>query len=283
MANDSAENEKGAPLTAGQRLAAARAAKSARKAAEKGRQAELVEDKAIAQAAIARDWLQENLKPLGLMAGGVLIVAALGIGWSSLSESKITAAGSELAAVLDADDEATLATSYAAVAESHPKTLASAWARIGEGRALYGQGRYEQSRQAYQAALETAEDEVVRWVALEGIAYALESEKSYDQAIEQLEALHGLGKNVAPIAGYHQARLLLAQGKLEEAKTKLEGVLHDLRQPDAPFLPFTRAQAEARLSLIDPSLAPAQDDPRRLEEFIRQQNERLGQQGRPTP
>ena len=281
MANDSAENEKEAPMTAGQRLAAQQAAKAARKAAQKGRDAELVEEKAIAQAAVAKDWLQDNLKPLGLVAGAVLAVAAVGIGWSTVAQSRNAAAGAELAAVLegDADDDAARAEAYAAVAQAHPKTLAGAWARIGEGRALYAQGQWEQARAAYRAALDGSEDESLRWAALEGISYTYEAEKSYDQAIEQLEALRAIDSNIAPIAGYHQARILIAQGKLEEAKTKLDGVLNDLRQPDAPSLPYTQEQAEARLALLDPSLAPVQGvDPRRADEFIRQMNEMLQRQ-----
>ena len=281
MANDSAENEKQAPMTAGQRLAAQQAAKAARKAAQKGRDAELVEEKAIAQAAVAKDWLQDNLKPLGLVAGAVLAVAAVGIGWSTVAQSRNAAAGAELAAVLegDADDDAARAEAYAAVAQAHPKTLAGAWARIGEGRALYAQGQWEQARAAYRAALDGSEDESLRWAALEGISYTYEAEKSYDQAIEQLEALRAIDSNIAPIAGYHQARILIAQGKLEEAKTKLDGVLNDLRQPDAPSLPYTQEQAEARLALLDPSLAPVQGVvPRRADEFIRQMNEMLQRQ-----
>ena len=61
MTNDAPENEKQAPMTAGERLAAQQAAKAARKAAQRGRDAQLVEEKAIAQAAVAKDWLQENL------------------------------------------------------------------------------------------------------------------------------------------------------------------------------------------------------------------------------
>jgi predicted negative regulator of RcsB-dependent stress response len=281
LANDSAENEKQAPLTAGQRLAAQQAAKSARKAAERGRDAELVEEKAIAQAVVAKDWLQDNLKPLGLMAGGVLLVAAIGIGWSTFTRGQDAAAGAELAAVLegDADDAAALATAYAAVADAHGKTPAAAWARIGEGRALYVQGQWESSRAAYQAALDSGDDEAVRWAALEGIAYSLEAEKSYEQAIEQLEALRELDSNIAPIAGYHQGRILVAEGKLEEAKTTFDGVLNELRQADAPLLPYTQEQTEARLALIDPSLAPAEGvDPRRADEFIRQMNEMLQRQ-----
>ena len=281
LANDSAENEKQGALTAGQRLAAQQAAKSARKAAERGRDAELVEEKAIAQAAVAKDWLQDNLKPLGLMAGGVLLVAALGIGWSTFAGRQAAAAGAELAAVLDgdADDPVALASAYAAVANAHEKTPAAAWARIGEGRALYAQGKWEPSRAAYQAALDSSEDEAIRWAALEGIAYALEAEKSYEQAIEQLEVLRELDSNIAPIAGYHQGRILVTEGKLEEAKVKFDGVLNELRQADAPLLPYTQEQTEARLALIDPSLATDEGiDPRKREEFIRQMNEMLQRQ-----
>lgn len=281
MANDSAEDEKQASLTAGQRLAAQQAAKAARKAAQRGREAELVEGKVIARAGVVKDWFGDHLKPLGLAAGGILLVAAIGIAWSTFERGQSTEAGAALSAVLDgeADDPATLVSSYAAVAEAHPKTPAAAWARIGEGKALYAQGQWERSRQAYQAALENDDDEAVRWAALEGIAYTLEAEKSYEDAIEQLEALRALDESLAPIAGYHQGRILLEQGKLDEAKIKFDGVLSDLKQSDAPLLPYTEEQAEARLALIDPSLAPAAGvDPRKTEEFLRQMNELLQRQ-----
>jgi len=281
LSNDSPENEKQGSLTAGQRLAAQQAAKSARKAAERGRDADLVEEKAIAQAAVAKDWLHDNLKPLGLMAGGVLLVAAVGIAWSSFSHGQNAAAGAELMAVLDGDTDAaaTLANEYAAVADGHAKTPAAAWARIGEGRALYAQGMWEQSRTAYQAALDSSDAETIQWAALEGIAYSLEAEKSYDQAIERLETLRELDRNIAPIAGYHQGRILLAEGKLDEAKSKFDRVLNDLRQADAPLLPYTQDQTEARLALIDPSLAPAVGaDPRTAAEAIRQLNDMLQRQ-----
>jgi len=281
LANDPAENEKQTPLTAGQRLAAQQAAKAARKAAQKGRDAELVEEKALAQAAVAKDWLADNLKPLGLMAGGVLLVAALGIGWSTVTRGQNAAAGEELAAVLEggADDPAALATAYAAVADAHAKTPAAAWARIGEGKALFTEGNWEQARAAYQAALDASDDEPVRWAALEGISYSLEAQKSYDQALEQLEALRELDRSIAPIAGYHQGRILAAQGKLEEAKTKFDWVLNELKEADAPLLPYTQEQTEARLAVIDPNLAPAAGaDPRQAEELIRQMNQMLQRQ-----
>jgi predicted negative regulator of RcsB-dependent stress response len=278
LANDSAKDEKQAPMTAGERLAAQQAAKAARKAAQKGRDAELVEEKAIAQAVVAKDWLQDNLKPLGLMTAGVLLVAAVGIGWSTFSRGQAVDAGAALGAVIDGDtsDSAALASAYADVAEAHPKTPAAAWARIGQGKALYEQGDFSGARTAYQAALGISDDEVVRWAALEGVAYSLEAETSYEEALGELEALREVDPSIAPIAGYHQGRILLAQGKLEEAKTKFDGVLADLKDPEAPVLPYTEEQTEARLALLDPTLASGEGvDPRRRDEFIRQMNELL--------
>ena len=281
LANDSAKNEKSAPMTAGQRLAAQQAAKAARKSAQRGRDAELVEEKALAQAAVAKDWLEENLKPLGIAAGVILLVAAVGIGWSSFSKNQNEAAGAELTSVLEgeAKDPEAQASAYAAVAERHPRTLAAAWARVSEGAALYEQGKWELARKAYEAALEQTDDEGVRWAALEGMAYTLEEEHSYERAIERLEELRALDQTIAPIAGYQEGRILLAQGKLEEARIKFEAVLNDLKSPEAPLLPYTREQTEARLALIDPSGAPAAGtDPRRAEEFMRQMNELLQRQ-----
>ena len=48
----------------------------------------------------------------------------------------------------------------------------------------------------------------MRWAALEGIAYALEAEESYDQALEQLEALREADPSVAPIAAAFPYRRL---------------------------------------------------------------------------
>jgi len=281
LAQDPAENENQAPLSAGERLAAQQAAKAARKAAKRGRDADLVEEKAIAQAVVAKDWLADNLKPLGLMAGGVLLVAAIGIGWATLTSGQNAKAGEALAAVLEGDTDAPadVAAAYANVAESHAKTPAAAWAYIGEGKALYAQGQLEPARAAYQAALDASDEEIIRWAALEGISYALEAESSYDEALEQLEALRAVNRSIAPIAGYHQGRILAAQGKLDEAKTKFDWVLNELKESDAPVLPYTQEQAEARLALIDPSLSPAAGgDPRQADEIILKMNEMLQRQ-----
>jgi len=268
-------------MSAGQRLAAQQAAKAAKKAAKKGRDAELVEEKALEQAAAAKDWLQDNLKPLGLMAGGVLVVAAIGIGWSTFQEGQAVDAGSALGAAMESvsDDPAAAAVAYAEVAEMHAGTPAAAWARVGEGRALFATGEYAKSVAAYEAALEQSDDESLQWAALEGLAYALEADSSYDAALARLEALRELGASYAPIAGYHRGRILMAQGKLDEAKTTFDGVLADLKDSGAPSLPFTQEQTEARLAVLDPTLAAdAGQDPRSTDELMRRMNELLQRQ-----
>ena len=281
MANDTTQDDKPATMTAGQRLAAQQAAKAAKKAAKKGRDAELVEEKALEQAAAAKDWLQDNLKPLGLMAGGVLLVAAIGIGWSTFQEGQATAAGAALSAVMEteSEDPQAAALAYAEVADRHAGTPAAAWARVGEGRALYAQGDYAAAATAYEAALEASEDELLQWAALEGLAYTLEAEASYDAALQRLEELRAVEASYAPIAGYHRGRLLQAQGKLDEAKTAYDGVLADLKDSGAPSLPFTQEQTEARLAVLDPTLAAdAGQDPRSPEELMRRMNELLQRQ-----
>lgn len=281
MANDTAQDDKTATMTAGERLAAQQAAKAAKKAAKKGRDAELVEEKALEQAAAAKDWLQDNLKPLGLMAGGVLLVAAIGIGWSTFQKGQTTEAGAALSAVVEneTDDPAAAAIAYAEVAEMHAGTPAAAWARVGEGRALYAQGEFGRAAAAYETALEGSDDELLQWAALEGIVYALEAESSYEAALEKLEALRAVDVSYAPIAGYHRGRILQAQGKLDEAKAAFDGVLADLKDTDAASLPYTQDQTEARLAVLDPNLAgDAGQDPRSTEELMRRMNELLQQQ-----
>ena len=284
MANDPAENDKPASLSPGQRLAAARAAKSARKAATRGRQAELVEDKALSQAALAKDWLAENLKPLGLAAGAVLLVAAIGIVLSTVAENENTEAGQALTEVLEARiyDDGELAESYAAVARDHEGTVAATWALVGEGRALYSHGDHAKAREAYTRALESTDDETLQWVALEGIAYTLEADHAYDEALERLEGIAELGPDVAPIAAYHQARILVEQSKTAEAKDKLQEALRDLRRSDAPALPFTRAQVEARLALIDPGGTTGGGNGRDLNALQEELNDMIRQQQQPS-
>jgi len=67
--------------------------------------------------------------------------------------------------------------------------------------------------------------------------------------------------------------------EMEWRKTKFDGVLADLRDPEAPALPFTQEQTEARLALLDPSAASSGGvDPRSREELIRQMNQMLQRQ-----
>ena len=275
MANDSVKNEQ--PRTPGQRLAAAQAAKAARKAAKKGLESEQLEEKALASAAVARDWVQENLKTILVSAGTVVVVAALILTWSAFSKSRSEAAGTGLAKVLETtEDEGstpeTRADAYREISEAHPGSAAAAWARLGEGRALYDQGQWERSREAYGQALAGSDDETVHWLAIEGIAYGFEAEKKYEEAIERLEALAAKGDSLSSIAAYQQGRLLLVQGKQEEARAKLQQGLAALDQDGAANLTFTRQQIESRLALIDPGAQPTPAlDSRRLEQLIQRQ------------
>jgi len=56
--------------------------------------------------------------------------------------------------------------------------------------------------------------------------------------------------------------------------------LNELKEADAPLLPYTQEQTEARIALLDPTLAPVGADPRKTEDLIREMNEML--QGQPA-
>lgn len=284
------DSEGDAPQTAGQRLAAAKAAKAAKKAAERGRQAELTEQRALEQAAAARDWMQENITKLLAISAVVVVAAAALFTWGAMKTRRYSTAGALLAEatkiaraeVNDSPGEgefATVATRAQAadaklqqVVSEAPGSLTAAWAQLARARLLVEQGQVAEAREAYEAAL-GVDDETVSWLALEGLAYTYEAEGALDQALEKLEALRGLGKTTAPIAQYHQGRLLMAQDKRDQAKETLQAVLTALQEPGAPSLPHTKAQVEARLAVLEPGRpkAPAFDQ-NQLQQLLQMQN-----------
>ncbi len=280
--------------TAGQRLAAAKAAKAAKKAAERGRQAELTERKALESAAAARDWMQEHIKTLLAISAAVIVVAGAVFAWGAFSTQRYSTAAALLAEAMDisqaeidaggsaeegtydspaARNEAALLKFRAAIDEA-PDSPTAAWAHLGEARALYELGQVQEARAAYQAALQGAKDEAVSWFALEGLAYTYESEEAYDQALQQLEALRALSDYAAPIAQYHQGRLLMVQGEADAAKEKLQGVLTLLQEAGAPAMPHTKAQTEARLAVLEPGRPRTPSfDPNQLQQLLQLQNQ----------
>lgn len=302
-------------ISAGQRLAAAKAAKAAKKIAQRGKEAEVVEEQAVETATVASTWLDRNRnKLLGAFAAVLLLGGAFfGIRamqqksaaeasqllWEAteILNASIQAPGDEDTAedTVDAEtdeDEVTYETiaarADAALAKlnelfaSHGDSPAAAWGRLEEGRARYQKGEHAEARTAFEAALAQG-GEALAPRALEGIAFTYEAEENWAEAIARFEQLREEGGALQILADYHLARIHLAKNEEDPAKTKLQAVLEALREEGAPELAYVRDQAELRLMAIDSSLvqrdAAGQMDPAEMQRLIEQLTRQQQQQG----
>ncbi|MCU0677708.1 MAG: tetratricopeptide repeat protein [Myxococcota bacterium] len=303
-------------ISAGQRLAAAKAAKAAKKIAQRGKEAEVVEEQAVETATVASTWLDRNRnKLLGAFAAVLLLGGAFfGIRamqqksaaeasqllWEAteILNASIEAPGDDEDTAEDAvdaqadEDEVTYETiaarADAALAKldelfaSHGDSPAAAWGRLEEGRARYQKGEHAEARTAFEAALAQG-GEALAPRALEGIAFTYEAEENWDEAVARFEQLREEGGALQILADYHLARIHLAKNEEDPAKTKLQAVLEALREEGAPELAYVRDQAELRLMAIDSSLvqrdAAGQMDPAEMQRLIEQLTRQQQQQG----
>ncbi|MCB9614295.1 MAG: hypothetical protein H6722_17805 [Sandaracinus sp.] len=296
-------------ISAGQRLAAAKAAKAAKKIAQRGKEAEVVEEEAIETAEVASSWLDRNrTKLLGAFAA-VLLVGGLVFGIQSVQKKSAAEASGllwEATEILNApiraegeeaeegaDEDEPSYTSIASRADaalakldelfaSHGDSEAAAWGHLEQGRALYQKGEHAEARAAFETAL-TQGGEALAPRALEGIAFTFESEENWDEAVARFEQLREEGGALQILADYHLARIHLAKDEEDPAKTKLQAVLEALGEEDAPELAYVRDQAELRLMAIDSSLvqrdAANQMDPAEMQRLIEQLTRQQQQQG----
>jgi tetratricopeptide (TPR) repeat protein len=105
-------------------------------------------------------------------------------------------------------------------------------ATLGEAQALLGLGRYEEASQAYSRFIDTPEGaEAFLFLAYEGLGLSLEGEGKLDEAMQQFQALEAVGEGrYKTLAMYHQARVLEAQDKDDEAASlykRLSGMISE--------------------------------------------------------
>jgi predicted negative regulator of RcsB-dependent stress response len=311
-------------LTPGERLAAAKAAKATRKAKERGRDADLVETAALKRAEEATVWVRRNRTAiLGAAAALVVVVGGLvvyqmysgqaasqgaSLLWDAVETAQAQVRGADEPEGDDPPDESYSAAGeraeaaieeYRKVIAGSEGTEAAVWASLGLGAELLRLERPEDAREAYEGALATGgSDPFVAYRALEGIAFAYESEEAWDQAESRLQELRGSNDGAfAEIADYHLARIRIVEGDTDRAKELLEQLLGRLdsdEREDAPELSFIRNQARLHLTEIDPTFAERspglpsglnfgggpggqqQIPPELLEQLLKQQQQRPG-------
>ncbi|MFK7998065.1 MAG: hypothetical protein AB8H86_00660 [Polyangiales bacterium] len=305
--------------TAGQRLARAKKLKADRKAAERQIEDEVVEEAAIEQAEVAASFLEKNQKSIVMGMVGIAVAAALFFGYQKFAEgataessaalwAAVSTANAEVVAEEDAAADASDAPEretyetiraraeaalekFRGVQSDFPGSDAATYAALGEANALYDTGEFAGAREVYERALSAGQDDVnVAIRATEGIAFTFEAEDNWESAKERYEELKDVDHPQAePLARLHLARCALHDEDEEAAKTELRTLLENLREEDAPQLPYVRDQAELRLMALDSSLvqrAPdlggglqgaPEDLQRQIQELMRQQQEQQGQ------
>ncbi len=282
----------GSSATAGQRLAAAKAAKAAkkiaereeRKAAEEAERALLegdeeletdeFEDAAIQQAEQASAWLAGNRN---LIVGGIsalVVIAAVGFGISEYMKKKSGEVSIHLWHATDA-----LTSPIVPEGEEVPPGVDQSFPSIGDranaaiealdelgtegGEGLQSHAALIRANALYQRGdVSEARDaynqalqassEDIRQRALEGLAFTYEADENWAEAGARFDELEGTAGEI--LGDYHQARIAIAQGEEETAKEKLQAVLAALQEEDAPQMRFVQDQAELRLMAIDSTL-----------------------------
>lgn len=237
--------------TAGTRLAAKRAAKSAQKAAKRGTTNQLEQATHKVQQAAA--WFDDHGRTLWIALGAVVVV---GVAWVVLAHYLTTkdydagvalqaAVTNSLGIVVPAGETAPedlIVPSYSSAEERGKKTLdgyrdvatkygssaAGKYATLGLANSLFDLGKYAESVTEYAKVLNgagTATDTYLRFRALEGSGYALEAQQKYPEALAKFEELSRFADGAyRPLADYHRARILVAQAKPAEARALLEGL-----------------------------------------------------------
>jgi tetratricopeptide (TPR) repeat protein len=198
----------------------------------------------------ASDWLQKRQQYIGLAVGVVLVgglIAATVHYFSARGEEKASKQLGEALAVMERpvvvgvdlqpaapgqeppfkseqDKDKAIVDSLAAFRSAHPGSNAAAMAALPLGKAEYRRGNYAEALTAFGEFLDKAnkEDPLVV-TAREGQGYAHEAKGELDQALVSFQEMAKLdaGGFLQGMGQYHQARILVAQGKKDEAAKML--------------------------------------------------------------
>lgn len=256
---------------------------------------EMVEDSLARGTAAASRWFRENFKIIQwVLIAGALTTAGV-LYWVSEEEQTAGVASGDLHAGVAADlgrvvkedtrtDEqkkldptlvytsnadrtkAALA-SYNKVIDAHPGTGAAILAKLGQAGAYLSDRQYGPALDAFNEVASSplaGADEDVKARALEGAGYALEGKEDPEGALKKFKEIgHLKGDGFSELSKYHEGRLLLAKGELDQAKEILLAVREKLQLPesDGARLTWLKDRVEDNLRVIDPSLAPKTASP----------------------
>lgn len=267
--------------TAGARLAAQRAAKAARKAAQREPVVPLVSEDEIAESVeAASNWFDDNQRMLFAGLAAIVLVGVIAIAVTNqrdgasrvATEALRDGAQTAIAPVIPETEEAVeqedseretypshLLRAKSALAE-HKKTVqdyagtnTERWARLGVANAQLELGEYVAAASEFKSLLGSSEDPFFEYRVREGGGFALEGQGKFESAAEEFVAAGELSEGVyKPFATLNVARMLLAQGKRDEAIKALEGLRVDAQdRADSSNIDYAAATEGAELRLTE--------------------------------
>ncbi|WP_370038482.1 tol-pal system YbgF family protein [Corallococcus sp. AB045] len=222
---------------------------------EKIRQQELRQPDAFQKVgADARDWLMQRQKFLAIGAG-VLVLGAVGVAIASevsrRGEETASMALGQALTVLDrpvtgvdpVDPSATeppfpteqardeeVVKQLAAFRKEHGGTRSATTAALPQAKAEFRLGQNDAALASLDVFLKGApENDALRASALEGQGYAYEAKGDYAQASTSFEAMEkaDTGEYLVGMGAYHKARMLILQGKKDDAAQVLSKIPTD--------------------------------------------------------
>jgi tetratricopeptide (TPR) repeat protein len=273
--------------TVGTRLAAKRAAKSARKASQRGTTNPAAEVAKSVQEVNA--WIDAHGSKIWIALGAVVVLVVAWLGLSAYAEKRDRAGGDLLHTAVTTSEGLVVTPDETApedpivpifssakerdekalqqfrdVEKQFPNSRAARYAQLGEANTLVALGKPADATTVFTKLLgEQTDDTFLRSRALEGSGYALEAEKKYAEAGKRFEELSKLQNGSFRVIGdYHRARMLVAQGQRDEARKLLEALNKSQEdkpeKADAPGDRFESATQSAQTLLAELGGKPAE-------------------------
>jgi tetratricopeptide (TPR) repeat protein len=238
--------------------------------AEKALEEQGIQDEFQAKGFELVTWMQDH-SGIVLSLIGVVLAAGLAIGVVQFTKSSADAAASKLFETAKAAYDAPLGDApailtgssskgpsfadakarsqasreaFRAVVDSHKTAGIAAIAHLYIGHTSLALGEYDEAVKGYEAFLSsTSKDEPMRFLALDGLATALDAKGDKAGAIKRLDELVALPSRVhEDVALIRLARLHKSAGDAAASKKAAERLISDF--PESPF----KAQAEEFLS-----------------------------------
>jgi hypothetical protein len=163
----------------------------------------------------------DNIKPIGITIGGIVVAVAVYSGITSYQESQREKAMSELGVIMTMADQGARIEKLEAFAASGPEELRSA-AQLELARIYMDQNDYEKAAGAWQAIGKTTD---IRVIAGLGEAKALILKGDHAKAVEILSALKkDAGQEFLPAVSANLAFAAEKAGQIELAISEYEAL-----------------------------------------------------------